>query len=91
MATVGSAIVSDRLRLFGNSSLCDRLRSYGNQPLHIVPTTIKESLESWFTNSEQTALNRCHLWKLVVLWVNEKPVDSSNEIALWIHLGDTVP
>ena len=47
MATVGSAIVCDRLRLYGNSSLlrsseicdlrsaivCDRLRSYGNQPL----------------------------------------------------------
>ena len=27
MATVGSAIVCDRLRLYGNSSLCDRLRS----------------------------------------------------------------
>ena len=26
MATVGSAIVCDRLRFFGNSSLCDRLR-----------------------------------------------------------------
>ena len=41
MATVGSAIVCDRLRLYGNSSLCDRLRStirdrlrsYGNQPI----------------------------------------------------------
>ena len=42
MATVGSAIVCDRLRLYGNRSLCDRLRSaivcdrlrsYGNQPL----------------------------------------------------------
>ena len=40
MATVGSAIVCDRLRLYGNISLCDRmcsaivcdrLRSYGNQ------------------------------------------------------------
>ena len=39
--TVGSAIVCDRLRLYGNRSLCDRLRfticdrlrSYGNQPL----------------------------------------------------------
>ena len=29
---VGSAIVYDRLRLYGNSSLCDRLRSYGTQP-----------------------------------------------------------
>ena len=28
MATVGSAIVCDRLRLYGNSSLCDRLRSF---------------------------------------------------------------
>ena len=27
MATVGSAIVCDRLRLYGNNSLCDRLRS----------------------------------------------------------------
>ena len=27
MATVGSAIVCDRLRLYGNRSLCDRLRS----------------------------------------------------------------
>ena len=27
MATVGCAIVCDRLRLYGNSSLCDRLRS----------------------------------------------------------------
>ena len=26
MATVGSAIACDRLRLYGNSSLCDRLR-----------------------------------------------------------------
>ena len=43
MATVGSAIVCDRLRLYGNRSLCDRLRSaivcdrlrsYGNQPSH---------------------------------------------------------
>ena len=40
-ATVGSAIVCDRVRLYGNRSLCDRLRSaivcdrlrsYGNQP-----------------------------------------------------------
>ena len=40
MATFGSAIVCDRLRLYGNRSLCDRLRSaivcdrlrsYGNQ------------------------------------------------------------
>ena len=28
MATVGSAIVCDRLRLYGNRSLCDRLRSF---------------------------------------------------------------
>ena len=27
MATVGSAIVCDRLRLYGNSNLCDRLPS----------------------------------------------------------------
>ena len=27
MAAAGSAIVCDRLRLYGNSSLCDRLRS----------------------------------------------------------------
>ena len=27
MATVGSAIVCDRLQLYGNRSLCDRLRS----------------------------------------------------------------
>ena len=27
MSHVGSAIVYDRLRLYGNSSLCDRLRS----------------------------------------------------------------
>ena len=45
MATVGSAIVCDRLRLYGNRSLCDRLRSaivcdrlrsYGNQPLKAI-------------------------------------------------------
>ncbi|XP_074618649.1 adenosine receptor A2a-like [Acropora palmata] len=45
MATVGSAIVCDRLRLYGNRSLCDRLRSaivcdrlrsYGNQPLALL-------------------------------------------------------
>ena len=28
MATVGSAIVCYRLRLYGNMSLCDRLRSF---------------------------------------------------------------
>ena len=32
-ATVGSAIICDRLRLYGNNSLCDRLRSAICDPL----------------------------------------------------------
>jgi len=53
------AIVCDYMETALFAIVCDRSRSYGNQPLQIVPTTIKESLESWFTNSEQTALNHC--------------------------------
>ena len=37
------AIVCDYMETALFAIVCDRLRSYGNQPLHIVPTTIKES------------------------------------------------
>ena len=72
MATVGSAIVRDRLRLYGNNSLCDRmrsaicdrLRSYGHQPLENYFSTSRAcrlppnwySLFTVFINTDKTLI-----------------------------------
>ena len=59
----GYSRLCDRLRLYGNSSLCDRLRSFAiiSKPAFTYSTDYYQRirLESGFTNSEQTALNRC--------------------------------
>ena len=68
MAAAGSAIVCDRLRLYGNSSLCDRLRSaivcdrlrsYGNQPLARVPCIRQELLKFKLTNQNRPFSSCC--------------------------------
>ena len=49
--------------MYGYSRLCDRLRSFAIiwKPALTYSTDYYQriTLESWFTNSEQTALNRC--------------------------------
>ena len=48
MATVGSAIVCDHLRLYGNSSLCDRLRSAIRNRLRSSAIIWKPAYRTWF-------------------------------------------
>ena len=47
MSTVGSAIVCDRLRLYGNRSLCDRLRSTIRDPRSAIRDRLRSFAIIW--------------------------------------------
>ena len=79
MATVGSAIVCDPLRLYGNSSLCDRLRSYGNQPYPTFRCAKKEYIGS-------ETVSCCSIQLLVHHLIKEIQIQTSTIFSLKLSL-----
>ena len=69
MATVGSAIVCDRLRLYGNRSLCDRLRSTIRDRLRSSAIIWKQvSLRSSAIYDPRSSAIRDRLRSFAIIW-----------------------
>ena len=71
-ATVGSALVCDRLRLYGNKSLCDRLRSSGTIRKPALMQTELDSTQSYYHYIFIEKSQRTILWKSLYDSLNAK-------------------